>query len=181
MATKPAYVLQMDRAVLWRGALLMLPLLAFTLCLSGLTAQSLWRDEVDALHFSQAPLSALVDNFSRPGWNGPLYYVLLRVWVALTGRSAFSMRYFSLLSGLLGVAALYRLGRAWSSRLVGYTAALLMACSPYMVWYSQEVKMYALLPTLAVAVLASYGRALAGGHWRWWPVAVARWRWSRSR
>ena len=173
MATQPADVLHMDRAILWRGALLFLPLIAFSLALSGLTVQSMWRDEVDALRFSQEPLGALLVNFARPAWNGPLYYVLLRVWVALVGSSAFSLRYLSLLSGVLGVAALYRLGRAWFSPLVGYAAALLMACSPYMVWYSQEAKMYALLPALAVAVIYLYGRVLAGGDWRLWPAIVA--------
>jgi 4-amino-4-deoxy-L-arabinose transferase-like glycosyltransferase len=173
MATKPAYVVQMDRNVLWRGALLLLLLLAFSLRLSGLTLQSLWRDEVDALLFSQKPLREMIGNFSRPGWNGPLYYVLLRVWVALTGTGEFSLRYLSLLSGVLGVALLYRLGREWFTRPVGYAAALMMACAPYMVWYGQEVKMYALLPTLALAVLWLYGQALAGRDWRLWPIIVA--------
>jgi mannosyltransferase len=185
MASQPAYALRMDRTVLWRGALLLLLLFAYALPLSGLTTQSLWRDEVDALRFSQAPLSTLANNFSRPGWNGPLYYVLLRVWVALAGTSAFSLRYLSLLCGLLGVALLYRLGETWFSRVVGYVAALLMACAPYMIWYGQEAKMYALLPVLAMAVLLVYGRALAGldclcggrrragnGPPRWWPWAV---------
>ena len=173
MATQPADVLRMNRAILWWGALLFLPLLAFSLGLSGLTAQSLWRDEVDALRFSQAPLLSLAGNFARPGWNGPLYYVLLRVWVALAGSSAFSLRYLSLLSAVLGVAALYRLGRAWFSRPIGYAAALLMACAPYLVWYSQEAKMYAMLPALAVALLFLYRRALAGGDWRLWPAIIA--------
>jgi mannosyltransferase len=173
MAIQLELLLRIDRAILWRGALLLLLLFAFALPVSGLTVQSLWRDEVDALRFSQVPLGSLVDSLSRPGWNGPLFYVLLRVWVALTGSSAFSLRYLSLLSGVLGVAALYRLGRAWFSRVVGYAAALLMACAPYVVWYEQEAKMYALLPALAVAVLWLYDRALRGGDWRLWSVLVA--------
>jgi mannosyltransferase len=172
MATTSTYVLRVDRAILWRGALLLLLLFAFSLPLAGLTVQSMWRDEVDALRFSQAPLGTLVTNFSRPGWNGPLYYVLLRVWVAGTGRSAFSLRYLSLLSNLIGVATLYRLGRAWFSRVVGFAAALLMTCAPYMVWYAQEVKMYAMLPLLAIAILYLYRRALAGRDWRLWPLVV---------
>jgi mannosyltransferase len=173
MATQPAIVLRVDRAILWRGALLLFPLVAFSLSLSGLTVQSLWRDEVDALLFSRAPLDSLVSNFVRPGWNGPLYYILLRVWVSFVGSSEFGLRYLSTLSGVLGATALYRLGRAWFSRAVGYTAAVLMACSPYLVWYNQEAKMYALLPALAVAILFLYRRALTGGDWRLWPVLVA--------
>jgi mannosyltransferase len=173
MATQPAGGLGINRSILWWGALLFLPLLAFSLGLSGLTVQSLWRDEVDALRFSQVPLLSLAGNFARPGWNGPLYYVLLRIWLTLAGSSAFSLRYLSLLSGVLGVVALYRLGRAWFLRPIGYMAALLMACAPYLVWYSQEAKMYAMLPALAVALLFLYRRVLAGGDWRLWPAIVA--------
>jgi mannosyltransferase len=173
MAIQLELLFRIDSDTLWRGALLLLLLFAFALPISGLTAQSLWRDEVDALRFSRVSLGSLVESFSRPGWNGPLFYVLLRVWVALAGGSAFSLRYLSLFAGTLGVATLYRLGRAWFSRIVGYAAALLMACAPYMVWYEQEAKMYALLPLLAVAVLWVYSRALRGGDWRLWPILVA--------
>ena len=70
----------MDRRLLWRGALLLVILLAFACGSPGLTAQSLWRDEVDALRFSTLRPRRLLRNFTRPGWNGPLYYVLLRGW-----------------------------------------------------------------------------------------------------
>ena len=161
----------MDRRILQRGALLVVLILAFATRISGLTAQSLWRDEVDALRFAYLPVTTLVSNFVRPGWNGPLFYVLLRAWVAVAGRSELALRYFSLCFGLLGVALTYRLGRAWFSPFIGGLAALLMACSPYMVWYGQEAKMYALLCTLVLVALFLYRRALQGGDWRAW-VAV---------
>jgi len=162
----------MDRHVLQRGALLFLILFAFAIRISGLTAQSLWRDEVDAVRFSDAPLSALVSNFTRPGWNGPLYYVFLRFWMMLVGSSEFAMRYFSLGFGVLAVAMIYRLGRAWCSPVVGALAALLTACSPYMVWYAQEAKMYTLLTVLAIGALYLYREALGRGDPRLWTAVV---------
>jgi uncharacterized membrane protein len=155
---------------------LFLLLLAFALRLSGLTAQSLWRDEVDALRFSETPLRTLTSNFRRPGWNGPLYYVLLRAWLTLAGRSEFALRYFSLCFGVLSVALLYRLGRAWCSPLVGGLAGLLLACSAYMVWYAQEAKMYALLCALVIAVLYLYRQALTTeDRWLWTHVVMLTW------
>jgi mannosyltransferase len=162
----------MDRRLLWRGGLLLLLLLAFAIRISGLTAQSLWRDEVDALRFAQAPFGTLFTNFSRPGWNGPLFYVFLRFWIALAGSTEFAMRYFSLCFGVLGVALIYRLGRTWHSPLIGGLAALLYACSPYMVWYAQEAKMYALVCALVVGTLYLYHRALWGGDGRLWIAVV---------
>ena len=172
-AERPTSGLDLDLGLLKRGGLLLLVLLAFVVRLPGLTAQSLWRDEVDALRFSQDSLGTLLSNFSRAGWNGPLYYLLLRNWVALAGQSEFALRYLSLTFGVLGVALLYRLGRSWFSRQVGAVAALLMAASPYMVWYAQEAKMYALLSPLAVGVLYLYRQALERRDGRLWVGVVA--------
>ncbi len=173
--SKPAW--GADRAIMHRGALFLLLLFAFAIRISGLTAQSLWRDEVDALRFSQAPLASLASNFTRPGWNGPLFYVLLRGWVACAGSSEFSMRYISLLWSVLGVAMLYRLGRSWflppaDGPTIAGVASLLMASAPYMVWYAQEAKMYAMLPTLVIATLYLYHRALRDADWRLWPAVI---------
>lgn len=165
-----------DRHVVRRGAVLLLILLAFAIRLPGLTAQSFWRDEVDALRFATVPLASLLSSFARPGWNGPLFYVWLRLWMALVGSSEFAVRYLSLLLGVLGVALLYRLGREWFSTRIGALAALLLASSPYMVWYAQEAKMYAMLCVLAIGALVVYHRALASGHtYLWIAVVLLAW------
>lgn len=158
----------MDRRFLQHGTLLLILLLAFAVRLGGLTAQSLWRDEVDALRFSQEPLPTLIGNFTRPGWNGPMFYVLVRLWVAVAGSSELSLRYLSLGSGVLAAALMYRLGREWFTTPTALLAALLMACAPYMVWYGQEAKMYALLCVLAIVVLLLFYRAAVCGRvWAW--------------
>jgi len=167
---------QVDRDVLRRGVLLGLVLLAFAVRLGGLTAQSFWRDEVDALRYAQAPFATLLGNFGRPGWNGPLFYVILRYWIAVVGRSEFAVRFLPLWFGVLGVALTYRLGRAWCSARVGALGALLVACSPYMVWYAQEAKMYAPICALVLGALYLYRRALESGSLRLWVgVVVLTW------
>ena len=166
----------MDRRVLWRGVLLVLLLLAFAVRLSGLTAQSLWRDEVDAIRFSQGPLTTLFRNFTRVGWNGPLYYAFLRLWIAVAGQTEFALRFFSLGFGLLAVALTVRLARAWFTPAVAALAGLLMALSPYMVWYSQENKMYALVSALVLATVWLFYLAIVKNHWLlWMGVLVALW------
>lgn len=150
----------------------LLLLSAYGLRLYGLTAQSLWRDEVDALRFAQLPLSDYLSIFSQPGQNGPLYFLLLRGWVALAGTGEFSLRYFSLLPGVVAVALTLALGRRLFTAPIGLIAAALVATSPYLVWYSQEVKMYALITALALLSLYALRRATAGQP-RWWVVVVA--------
>ncbi|MBU0705339.1 MAG: glycosyltransferase family 39 protein, partial [Chloroflexi bacterium] len=159
----------------------LLALVAFATRAISLDAQSLWRDEVDALRFATVSWSEMLASFTRPGWNGPLYYLLLRGWVALAGTSEYALRFFSLLLGVLGVPLIYALARRLFDRPTGLLAALLLATSPYLAWYGQEVKMYTLVPALALlaiyalrrALSPSKGRAVEGGNWRWWAVTVA--------
>ena len=154
------------------AAIGLLLLLGFFVRAISLDAQSLWRDEVDALRFATAPWPEMVRNFTRPGWNGPLYYLLLRGWIALTGTSEYAMRFFSLLFGVLCAPLTYLVGRRLFNSSAGIIAALLVTLSPYMVWYSQEVKMYTLVTALALLAIYSLRRALEGGGWPWWLTQI---------
>lgn len=184
----------------------LLVFLAFIIRSASLTAQSLWRDEVDAicyayefpsqiralvlpgatrlsLPFACPPppisweptgpigsrISGLLEGMIRQ--NGPLYYFLLRGWIALTGFSEFATRYFSLLLGVVCIPLLFALGTRLLGREAGLTAAGLFALSPYLVWYSQEVKMYTLVPALALVALYGFLRAVEQGG-GWWAVQV---------
>lgn len=151
-----------------RLALLLIVLLAFIVRVYHLDFQSLWRDEMDAIRFSMDSPRTLLSNFTRAGWNGPLYYLLLRPWLIVAGDSEFSLRFFSLLWGVLAVPLTYALGRRWCTAAPATIASLLMALSPYLVWYSQEGKMYALLLFLVLLSMYLYHRALErGDFWSW--------------
>jgi mannosyltransferase len=128
-----------------RLILLSLVLLAFGLRLYHLDYQSLWRDEMDAILFARGSLGGLVPLFVTPGHNGPLYYVLLHFWIRLVGDSEFAVRFLSVFCSVLAVPVIYLLGRRWVGKTGALVAALLGATSPYLIWYGQEGKMYALL------------------------------------
>jgi mannosyltransferase len=192
------------------SAVILFILAAFAIRAVHLDAQSLWRDEVDALCYAyefprlvaQALASQALGDLTTPcacppspvasteslnestsrrlagavggmiRQNGPLYFFLLRGWVAVTGTSEYAMRFFSLIFGVLSVPLSYALGRRLFDRQVGLAAALLLATSPYLVWYSQEVKMYTLISALALLAIYGLRRAVEGGRWYWWPVQV---------
>lgn len=155
------------------SAILLVVVLAFALRVSFLDVQSLWRDEVDALNFATAPWSEVLANFLRPGWNGPLYFLLLRGWVFLAGRTAFALRFFSLLWGVLEVPLIYVLARRRFGRVTARGAAFLVAFSPYLVWYSAEVKMYTWTPMLILLGFYALDRACAAPHWYWWAIVLS--------
>lgn len=150
----------------------LLALVAFGIRAASLDAQSLWRDEVDSLRFATAPWAEMLANFTRPGWNGPLYFFLLRGWVALTGKSEYAMRFFSLVFGVLAVPLVYVLGRRLFDRATGLFAALWVTTSPYLAWYGQEVRMYTMVVALAILAVYSLRRAITGGEWHWWAMLV---------
>lgn len=102
--------------------------------------------------------------------NGPLYYLLLRGWIALAGQSEYAMRFFALFFGVLGVPLIYGLGRRLFNPDVGLFAALLITFSPYLTWYSQEVRMYTMVPALTLLIVYALRRAVDGEDWLWWIV-----------
>lgn len=157
-----------------RWALIGLIGLAFGLRVVGLDSQGLWRDEVDAIRFASRPISDLLRAFITPGQNGPLYHLLLRPWLSLAGDSEFALRFFSVLFGVLAVPLAYRLARRLFPRLscIGLITALLLVTSPYLVWYSQEGKMYALLVALILLSMERYLSAVERGGWRRWLTYV---------
>jgi mannosyltransferase len=137
-----------------RWALGAILLLAFSLRVYRLGADSLWYDETVSLHLAGKSLPALVAH-TAGDIHPPGYYLLLHAWIRLAGSSDFSAAFFSLWFGLLLVAAAYRLAARLSGPGVGTLAALVVAISPYNLWYSQEARMYTLGAVLALGLLAA--------------------------
>ncbi len=158
-----------------RWWLIALMWLACGLRVYQLGAQSLWSDE--GLTLYRARLS-LADNLSNiimipPGvptrdTNPPLYFLALSGLRLVAGESEYVLRFLSVLSGVLCVPLLYVLGRRLFSVQTGRVAALLGAVSPFLVWYSQEARMYTLLAALSMLSTYLLLRALETPSLRLW-------------
>jgi 4-amino-4-deoxy-L-arabinose transferase-like glycosyltransferase len=157
---------------LGRWMLVALIALAFALRVYELGSREFWFDE------------ALSANISKLGWEGavsylrnepfehpPLYYLLLYPWQQVAGSSEYAFRFFSVFWGVLFVPLLYILVRRLAEEHVGQIAALLGAISPFLIAYSQDARMYSLLPCLTLLTLLSFRSATAAGdHLRRWLV-----------
>lgn len=163
-----------------RLALLAVILAGFGWRMWGLTAQGLWRDEVDAIYFALRPLPQTLSMFIEPAQNGPLYFLALRPWFTWLGSQEFMLRYPSALAGALSIALIWRVGRIlWteersSQQLLepALVAALLLAVNPYQRWYGQEGKMYAVLICLVLAAHWAWLTGMQRGGWRPWVLYV---------
>ncbi len=152
-------------AWLW---LIPLLLLAMWLGARGLTADILFVDEYWSIRnsggdpFTLYSLSAVWERTATldPGGMGVLYHWLLHIWGRLAGWSVFSVRVFSLLFGLLTIAATYRLGVALFNRQVALYTAVVLAGSAFFVDYLHEARAYTLLMFVTVCAVYSYHRLM---------------------
>jgi mannosyltransferase len=132
---------------LWPVAALVL--LAFGLRVFWLDHQSLWFDEGWSWYVATRTWRALGEILRQVDSHPPLYYALLKTWLALAGQSDFSLRFLSVMAGTLAIPVVYVLGRRLLGReSMALAAALCLVVSPPHIVYSQEVRMYAWVVTL---------------------------------
>jgi 4-amino-4-deoxy-L-arabinose transferase-like glycosyltransferase len=156
---------QAARKTLW--LLVVLLVLTFALRVYRLEVQSLWSDEGLSLYRARLSLSENLSNVIvvPPGvptqdTNPPLYFVALSALRAAAGESEYVLRFVSVLAGVLLVPLLYVTGKRLFSEQTGMLAAVLGVFSPFLVWYSQEARMYTLLATLSLASVYLLLRAI---------------------
>lgn len=172
--------LQPDSAGLLPTRLLALvvgAVLVLAVVLRFTTRSPLWLDEALTVNISSRPLSQLPHLLSHDG-APPLYYFLLHFWMKAFGTSDLATRALAGLCGVVnlpvGWLAAYRVGSRWwaleemdpfearalmtRGRIAGWAATLLLASSPFAVYYDTEARMYGLvllLGTLAVLAVTS--------------------------
>ena len=132
-----------------RLALIGILLLAACLRFYALDASSLWNDEGTTWAMMSRSFSQIADS-AAADIHPPGYYWLLRIWSAVPGANAWSMRSLSAALGVLLVFVTYQIGTYLepprrSLRVTALLAALLAALNPFQVYYSQEARMYILL------------------------------------
>ncbi|NOZ04725.1 MAG: phospholipid carrier-dependent glycosyltransferase [Chloroflexi bacterium] len=153
-----------------RPPLSLLLLIAFALRLIHLSFQPLWWDEGWTFYFATQPLSQLIQR-TAADIHPPLYYVLLKMWFALVGIGPWQARFFSVLAGMLTLPILYVIARQLLSRAVALTALVVIVAAPFDIYYSQEVRMYALLALFSLAATYALLRLMQDTREKVWWVA----------
>ena len=146
-------------------------LLALLLRLARLSFQPLWWDEGWSLYFATSDPGAMLQ-LTAVDIHPPFYYLLLHLWIRLFGSSLIAVRLLSVLIGVAAVPLIYLAGRRLFGHKAGLLAALLLAISPFHIYYSQEVRMYGLVTLLGLVILDSGFRILDSGSvrarlWAW--------------
>ena len=122
-------------------------LIAFVMRIIGLDRMSLWVDEVyTAIESNPAfSLSELKNSIFTSDPHPPLYFVIVYFFFKVFGYTSFVLRFVSVLMGVAGVWATFKLGRELYNKNVGRYAAILATFNYFCLYYSQEGRMYAML------------------------------------
>jgi 4-amino-4-deoxy-L-arabinose transferase-like glycosyltransferase len=137
-----------------------------------LSVQSLSMDEVFELNLAAKPAAAIV--VSRDGFP-PLYHLVAHWWLRATENPE-SLRFLSVIFGILTIAVIWQLGRLAAGERCGIVSAFLLAVSPIHVWFSQEARAYGLYFLLAVSMMWLFYRARATDRsrdWAWYLVVAS--------
>ena len=135
--------------------------------LGGFEYRSIWMDEAATVGSISGSLDQLVRYVLNDAVHPPLYFLSLFCITPL-GESDFWLRFPSVICGILAIPLIYQLGRTSFNRATGIVAAALLAISPYHVWYSQEMRMYAVMVCLTISVGYFFLKTLKSHALKWW-------------
>jgi mannosyltransferase len=168
LTTTPAIELGRVRMLLRERAdvvaLVMITAVAAAVRFATLGVQGLDHDEsVTAVGVLQPTLAGTLSAVAHVERTPPLYYILEWLWTTGLGfgKDEGSLRFLSAVFGTLTVPVVYLAARELSSsRRAGVFAAALVALNPFLFFYSQEARAYALLILLVALGLYVFARAL---------------------
>ena len=122
----------------------------------GIGHQGFWFDEANTAQLVRFSPGRMLGLLPRTESTPPLYYCVAWVWARLWGDSEAGLRSLSALAGVLVVPVAYLAGARLMTRRAGLIAAALTACSPLLIWYSQEARSYSLLVLFTALSLLAF-------------------------
>jgi hypothetical protein len=121
---------------------------------------SFWIDEGLAIGFASKDLLDIPTELRKDG-SPPLYYLVLHVWMQMFGNGEVAVHVLSLIFVLLTIPAAFWAGRTLFGSRAGWVAAVFAAVSPFLTFYAQEARMYAMVSLCGIVVAATFCRAFA--------------------
>ena len=108
-------------------------------------SQSLWLDEAISINVAKLPIGQIISDFSVSDFHPPGYYWFLNLWIRIFGDTVPMMRLSSVLFSVITVFEIYKIGEILKNKKTGLWAAWFAAINPLMIYYGQELRMYAMM------------------------------------
>jgi uncharacterized membrane protein len=106
--------------------------------------QSIWLDEAISANVAKLPILEIIKNFSINDFHPPFYYLFLNIWTKIFGSNVITLRLSSVLFSLVTIYFVYLIGKKIKDKKTGIFAALFLGINPLFVYFSQELRMYAM-------------------------------------
>lgn len=138
----------------------------------ALETRDFWYDEAFTGILLKAPIGEMNDMIFRDV-HPPLYYWLSKPIGSWFGYSAWGIRFFSVIFGMLTIWSIFEIGRKMFNEKIALLAAAFCAFSPFAIQYSQEARMYALFGFLMLWATWFFYQALTEGtkkNWILWGI-----------
>ncbi|HWH92652.1 MAG TPA: glycosyltransferase family 39 protein [Baekduia sp.] len=120
-----------------------------------------WIDEGLSVGIAHHPLFDIPGVLRKDG-SPPLYYILLHVWMGVIGGDGEARTHaLSLLCATLTIPAGWWAGKRLFGERAGWATAGLCATLPFLTYYAQETRMYALVALLGLCSSAAFAMAYA--------------------
>lgn len=107
-------------------------------------AEGLWNDEYISWLIASQPLTNGFVHAVKTQCHMPFYYLYLKFFMAIFGQSDLLLRLTSVLAGVVSIPVMYLVG-CEKNKQTGIFAAILTAMSSFLIYYSQEVRIYSVL------------------------------------
>lgn len=117
-------------------------IIGFLLRLHRLDVFSLWFDEADSVLSAISPLQ--IGEMFKAGRVSVIHNLFVNIW-KIAGVDEGSLRLSSVVFGILAIIALYKLTEFILDRKAALFSAFLLSISPLNIYYSQELRPYAMM------------------------------------
>ncbi|MFA7695366.1 MAG: glycosyltransferase family 39 protein [Methanoregula sp.] len=147
--------------------LILLTIAGFFLRFYNLGYNSLWLDEATTHSFAVNSFAGIWGLTAGGEFNPPLFYWIEHVMLML-GNSEAILRFIPALLGVLSIPVFYLVGKEFLDRNTGIIAAAACAVSPFLIYYSQEARAYAVMLFFVALATLFFLKAMKTGKWVQW-------------
>nr|MDA8391262.1 glycosyltransferase family 39 protein [Actinomycetota bacterium] len=147
-----------------------------------ITFRGIWLDEATSIRQARMHFAGMIGNLYQTDVHPPLYFALLWTTVRVFhSYSEFVLRVPSVVCGTAIIPVTYFAARDLFDRRTAIVATVLSVFAPLMVWYSQEIRMYAQF--MLLGLLAMWGQVMAyrtgrRPYWAVWAVSSGLLAWT---
>jgi uncharacterized membrane protein len=154
--------------------ILLLTMVGFGFRIFRLSNQSFWTDEVSSVMAAQGPLQGIYERSVLAANSLPTFFLMLKPFVTAPGANIeFRARLLSVIAGTLSVPVFIGVVYWWRrKRRAALLAGALLAVNPLHLWYSQEVRGYAVMLLFGLVTLLCFELARERKRVIWWVLYV---------